>query len=243
MFEKQNDELGIPRKIGQIWIGPNPAPIEWMSTWKNKHPNWEYTLYDNKFLAEFPFRTSCQIREYMLRGDYPGVADCMRLEILYTQGGVIAAADSICLLPIDNLFPEPKSYWVYENEFLRGSLVSPPIACEPGNPFINTIIERVIAIRPRDLEEAWKSVGNLFLARMIREHKPDIKIFPSHYFNPDHYEGESYLGGGAVYAKQFFASTQGTYKKNRTFKSYLLYKKQKFYKKRRYKNNIKKRNL
>ena len=49
---------------------------------------------------------------------------------------------------------------------------------------------------------------------MIQKYNPDITIFPSHYFNPIHYEGIVYNGDDKVYSKQLFGSTSAKYKKS-----------------------------
>ena len=41
----------IPKIIHQIWIGPKPAPTNLMNSWKNKHPDFEYILW-NEQLSE-----------------------------------------------------------------------------------------------------------------------------------------------------------------------------------------------
>ena len=74
-----------------------------MQTWPEKHPDWEYRVYDNEFLMEFPFRNRKLINEYFWRGEYAGVQDLMRFEILYEFGGFMADADSICRHPVDEL--------------------------------------------------------------------------------------------------------------------------------------------
>ncbi len=55
---------GIPKRLGHIWIGPKPAPMTWMQTWPELHPDWEYTIYDNDFLCSYPFRLRAHINEY-----------------------------------------------------------------------------------------------------------------------------------------------------------------------------------
>ena len=199
--------LGIPQKLGHIWIGDGPAPLQWMNTWRVKHPNWEYRLYDNTFLYEFNFKTHHQIKEYLKRRKFAGVADLMRLEILYEWGGFIPGADAICYQNTDELFGNTSLYTIYENEFLRGRLVSPIQAAPPKHPFIGHMIDRLSQIDPNDLDDPWISTGNWFTASMIEELSPEIIIFPSHYFIPVHYTGAIYTGDDKIYAKQLFGST------------------------------------
>lgn len=217
--------IKIPKKIGHIWVGNEPAPEDWMDTWKNHHKDWEYTLYDNDFYMSFNFKTRHLIDRYLALGMYAGASDLMRYEILYHFGGFIPEADSICYCNTDELFIKTCAYTVYENEFLRGKLVSPIYACEPQNKFVGSLIEELLKLSPDDLGPAWKTTGNLFVAKMIEKYQPDITIFPSYYFIPVHFEGMVYSGNGKVYAKQLFGSTRGAYpKKNSNWIVRKIYK-------------------
>lgn len=207
-----------------------------MRSWRDLHPDWEYTLYDNKFLKDYDFRTRRQIDEYLKRGQPAGAADLMRLEILYECGGLLPGADSICLRNTDELFPLPRAYTVYENEFARGKLVSPIQASAPHNDFILKLIETLAATDPETLDDPWISTGNLFTALMIEQYAPDIIIFPSHYLIPIHFTGVSYKGDGPIYARQMFGSTRNAYLPGRSIQKALRYiasVRQRFYRIRR----------
>lgn len=205
--------MKIPKKLGQIWIGPKVAPVEWMRTWVEKHPGWDYTLYDNRFLASGDFQTKAQIDEYMKRGWYAGAADLLRYEILYREGGYLAGADSICLHPIDELFEDGGTiYTVYENEFLRGKLVAPIMAAVPGHPFLKELLDRLSNVHPHHLQAPWKQTGNLFVAELIEELEPDVVIWPSHTLIPEHFAGRRYQGDGRIYAHQKFGETTNGYR-------------------------------
>lgn len=210
-------QLGIPKKLSHIWIGPLPPPTKWMETWRLYHPNWEYRLFDNEYLKQHTFKTREQISEYLKRGQYAGVADLMRLEILYMYGGFMPEADSICMRNTEELFDETCAYTVYENEFVRGKLVSPIQACEPGNVFVGQLIDRLSQISPEKLDEPWISTGNLFTAQMIEIYLPKIRIFPSHYLIPVHFTGVAYTGSQEPYAVQLFATTQSSYHNSNGF--------------------------
>jgi len=210
--------MSIPKKLSHIWIGNLPAPRKWMESWKKHHPEWSYTLYDNKFLSSHNFKTKNQINEYIKRGQYAGAADLMRLEILYEHGGFMPGADSICLMNTDVLFTKECAYTVYENELVRGELVSPIQACQPGNKFILEMIHELSNTPPELLDEPWISTGNLFTTQAIKKASPEIVIFPSHYLIPVHFTGVSYAGEGPVFAKQMFGTTQGLYKEKNPIK-------------------------
>ena len=207
--------LGIPKTLGHIWIGHRPAPLEWMQSWRDHHPDWDYVLYDNAYLFSRRWRNQALINEYYRRGQYAGVSDLMRYEILYENGGFIAEADSRCLRPTDELWTEPALYTVYENEDLKPDLVSPFLASAKGHPYLNLVTTRIFRrTYPSNLEAPWRSVGNQFLKRVIRSQPPEnLIIFPSHYFIPQHKNenSERYRGTGAVYCDQFWGSTLGLY--------------------------------
>ena len=204
--------MSIPKRLGHIWIGPREAPEDWMATWREKHPHWDYTLYDNDYLERTDFRNRHLIDAYWKEGRYAGVADLMRYEILLEHGGYIAGADSECLHCTDELWEgDGEVFTVYENELIRGKLVSPIVACQPGNEFVGQLVEDLHRLRPDDLDVPWVSVGNLFITRMIAIHKPDIVVFPSHYLIPWHYEGLHYTGPGKVFARQHFGATRQIY--------------------------------
>ena len=205
--------MNIPKRLGHIWIGPRERPEKWMATWREKHPHWNYTLYDNDYLKRTDFYNQHLIDAYWQAGEYAGVADLMRYEILFERGGQIAAADSECLLCTDELWESGEVFTVYENEFVRGKLVSPIIACQPGNQFVRQLIDELHRLKPEDLDTPWVSTGNLFVARMIAIHNPEIVVFPSQYFIPWHYEGLCYTGPDKVFAKQYFGTTRKIYGK------------------------------
>ncbi|WP_084625793.1 glycosyltransferase [Loktanella sp. S4079] len=184
-----------------------------MQTWMEHHPQWQYRLFDNQYLEETQFLTRPQIDEYLKRGQYAGAADLMRYEILYREGGLLPGADSICLSNTDELFREGEVFTIYENEFLRGKLVSPILACEPGNDFVKALIDELAKMDPITMLEPWQSTGNLFVAEMIERLTPKITIFPSHTMIPVHFDGRVYAGDGKVYAKQMFGSTCASYKR------------------------------
>jgi len=203
--------LSIPRKLWHIWIGPNPAPTRWMSTWQEHHPDWEYSLFDQERFESTRFKNQHLIDEYYRRGRYNGVADLIRYELLLDHGGFIPPADAICYHNTDELWNEPKDYCytVYENEQIRPGFVSPIYAADQGNEFVQIIVDTLNKIRPEDLDEPWRSTGNGFLKELIAKHDPKIKIFPSHYFIPEHFllKDQRYTGPDKVYADQLWGST------------------------------------
>lgn len=202
---------GVPMVIAHIWVGPRPAPFEWMQTWKDKNPEWGYVLWDNDKVFGRTWRNQKHIDWFKERGIWHGVADLIQYEILHENGGFMPGADSQCLLPIDDLFDEHKIYSVYENEKVRPGLISPIHASVPNHEFLNLIIEELKA--KVEVGEPWETTGNLYMQEVIERVKPDIKIWPSHTLIPVHYTGEKYDGNEKVYANHLFGTTNALYKR------------------------------
>ena len=187
--------------------------MRWTQTWRNMHPDWNYVLFDSGFLTSRRWRNQDLIQAHIAKGRYKGVADLIRYEILLEGGGFIPEADSECTLPCDGLFDRETAETAYENE--KPGLVSPFFASVPGHPLLETIIADLGARwTPETLRVPWRSTGNRYLKFRIEENKPDIVVFPSHYFIPDHKSGLSYHGDGPVYARQHWGTTGGLYEAN-----------------------------
>ena len=208
--------MKIPNNMIHIWVGPKPAPTSWMNTWKDKHPEWHYHIFTDTMLNDRieAFKNSQLIKEYYQRGKFNGVADLVRYELLYELGGFLPPADAICLENTEELFDAPSDfcYSVYENEVLRPRFISPIMACNPRNEFVGTLIDTLHKLSPSDLkDEVWKSTGNQWLASMLSQHSPKIKIWPSYTLIPKHYDRrhKRYDGPSKVYAEQLWGSTKG----------------------------------
>jgi mannosyltransferase OCH1-like enzyme len=208
--------MNIPNNLFHIWVGPNQAPIKWMNTWVEKHPAWNYKIFSDSDLKNKTFYNQHLIDEYYKRNKFNGVADLIRYELLYEEGGFIPPADAICLENTEELFVEEYNicYTVYENEIIRPGYVSPIYAACQKNEFLKIIIETLHKLDPEKLSnKVWESTGNLFLKNMIEIHKPKIKIFPSHYFIPKHFKAKTprYTGPDKIYADQMWGTTKKRY--------------------------------
>lgn len=208
--------MNIPNFLRHIWIGPNPAPKKWMKTWVIKHPHWQYEIFDDFKLSNKKFYNQQLIETFYEKGIYAGAADLIRYELLYENGGFIPEADSICLENTDELWTEDFDYCysVYEHETFRPGFISPIYASNPKNKFLELIINDLHNFPLSKINKrAWTITGNQYLEKMVREHTPKIKIFPSHYFIPKHFKapGPRYNGPDKIYADQFWGTTRDTY--------------------------------
>jgi mannosyltransferase OCH1-like enzyme len=214
--------MNIPKNLWHVWIGPNPAPKTWMDTWPEKHPDWDYKIIDNNFIANKKFYNQHLIDGYLnsnIPHKYAGAADLIRYEILYEYGGFIAEADSICLENTDDLWTMPAEfcYSVYESETFRPGYISPILSSNSKNDMLLFVIENLNKLNVDTLKSqpVHRVTGNYFLKELLRNHTFNIKIFPSYYFIPCHFSNLNikYTGKEKVYADQLWGSTRNLYKK------------------------------
>ena len=192
-----------------IWIGDKPAPIDNIESWKDKHTNWKFRLVGNEELLKTKWVNKGIIKTYLKEKRYAGVADVIRYELLYREGGFCPPADSYCLENTDELF-EGEAFAVYENEIERPGLLSPLYACKKGNDFAKKLVYSLPKFPPKingRSKAPFSVTGNRYMKEMVKKHKPIIKIFPSHYFIPVHHTGRKYKGNGKVYAVQLWGTT------------------------------------
>lgn len=205
----------IPKIIHQIWIGDKPQPTNFMDTWKEKHPDFEYIRWTEDEIKKREFIFTCQ--SVIDKVDkYPGKADIMRLEILQKYGGIYLDADSICIEPLDESFLEHTAFAAYENENIRGTLVANgTMGFVPNHELCNDALKWIIDENNLSYilsNPPWISLGPFLLTKLIGTKKyPDFYIYPSFTFLPYHFGGDKYTGHKKVYAYQEWGSTKQKY--------------------------------
>lgn len=213
----------IPKIIHQIWIGPKPAPIACMDTWRLKNPDFEYIFWNE---AEFENQKIIfEAKEKIdMIGEYSGKTDIMRIEILSRFGGIFIDADSICIEPIGPLFDDLSLYnsigvsgfATFENESSRkGLIANGNLAVSQKHPILRDMLDWIISPasnQPIKTLKAWASVGPVLLTRFLETGKyPNFKVLPSYYFLPIHFTGDTYMGHRKVYAHQLWGSNYSAY--------------------------------
>ena len=202
--------MNIEKKMTHIWIGPKPAPTKWMNTWKDMHPDWEYSVFTDKMLWDRKWKNQALIEEYYKRQKYAGAHDLIRYELIYERGGFWPAADSVCLERTDELFSSPANYayTVYENEKAKPGYCSPILAANVGNTVVGAIIDELHKLKPHQLSQhPYISTGNAFLSKFLPKFD-NVTIWPSYTLIPHWYgHKKRYDGPGKVYAEQYFGST------------------------------------
>lgn len=205
----------IPKILHQIWIGTKPAPTNLMSTWKDKHPDFEYILWTEQEIQKRGLQLVSTEKINMIP-EINGKADIIRWEILYQYGGYFVDADSICIQPFDAYFEKVSAFATFENENVRAGLVATgTMGFIPKHPLCFDIIQWINSNAStqciRDTR-AWYSVGPGLLTKMLDTgNYKDISIYPSHCFLPIHFTGPVYDGHKKVYGYQEWGTAKQSY--------------------------------
>jgi mannosyltransferase OCH1-like enzyme len=135
----------IPKIIHQIWIG-GPLPQKYhalQKTWQKFHPDWEYRLWTDADLDNFPFTDRARFERAK---NFAEKADILRYEILYQYGGLYVDADFECLKPFDPLHHACDFYVGLEAIFYRRAPVkmgNALIASVPAHPILRRCLEKI----------------------------------------------------------------------------------------------------
>lgn len=203
----------IPRKIHIIWVGDeSKRPENCIQTWRDLHPDWEVKIWGNIELKEYGWYNARHMKEMAPR-ELNGVADMMRWEIIYNEGGLVVDADSACIRRLDNHLLEHDAFACWENELARPGLIAAGyVGASAGNEFIGQIIMDINKETSVIKDMAWKTVGPLRLTEAYKKYAyMPLSILPSHYFIPEHFSGIKYTGNGPIYARQYWGSTRRIY--------------------------------
>ncbi len=203
----------IPKVLHFTWVGDDSKrPDNCIQTWIDMNPGWVVKVWGNDDLRDIEWVNARHIKA-MWPCELNGVADLMRWEILYREGGIVVDADSICVRPLDDWLLQAEAIACWENEIARPRLIGcNMVGAVPQNPFIGKIIDDLHAKHTVIDDMAWKTVGPLCLsAAYFKYQYTGLTIFPSHFFIPNHFSGVHYEGDGIVYAKQEWASTHEAY--------------------------------
>jgi hypothetical protein len=201
----------IPKIIHQIWLGPKPPPQQWLDSWKNKNPSWEYRLWTEKNIPKLKNQ-----RQFNEITSYCGKADILRCELLYQYGGLYFDADSECLHSLDDSLLRYHFAAFYENEKMRPGLICQCVfGSEPFHPILKKFNDAVASIENLNADQPWILTGPLLFTKMIQEYQTEgnkVAVLPSHLFSPLHLTGDCYEGKGKIYGMQHWQSTKDAVK-------------------------------
>ena len=203
----------ITKTLHFIWVGDeSKRPNRCIQSWRDHHPGWQVRVWGNAELDARPWLNRAHI-DAMATREWAGVADMMRWEILFDEGGIVVDADSFCLRPLPEWLLECEAFACWENELLRPGLISNgTFGSRARTPFLAALIND-IRQDPTVIDRmAWESVGPLRLTQTWKKMAyANLTLLPSHFFIPRHFTGVEYTGGGPVYAQQEWGSTLRKY--------------------------------
>lgn len=207
--------MPIPKIIHQLWIGPKPRPHKFMKTWKDKHPDYEYIMWNEEEIKKRGLILECASKINEIE-EINGKADIIRWEILYHYGGLFVDADSICIEPMNYLMDQNIPFCGYENENIRQGLVATGTMAFPKNHQLTRgaidYIKTNEVSRAKTGKMAWRTVGPELLTKLLQTKLfNDVKVLPSYYFLPRHGTGLQYMGHSIVFAYQEWGSTKQNY--------------------------------
>lgn len=201
--------MRIPRRFHVVWVGDESRrPDDLIQTWRDKHPDAELKVWGNRELAETPWTNAHHMRDFANR-ELVGVADLMRWEILWREGGVTLDADSVCVQTLPDWLFDCEMFAAWENEIARPGLIAMcALGASAGNSFIAQIIEDIRATPSFPGRMAWEVLGPGRLTEAHRKYQyHNLTLLPSHFFLPRHFTGGNYSGRGPVYAEQYWDNT------------------------------------
>lgn len=204
----------IPMTINVVWIGDeSKRPDLLIDTWRRCHPDWIIKVWGNSELYGDRWLLWALMEPLIQALQWHGVADLMRYEILWRNGGITVDADSLCLRALDSHVLQQGCFAAYENEIQRpGLIANGTMGAVQNHPFIEQVISLAAGQKAWDPTiPIWQMYGPGLLTRAVRRFKPaDLKIFPSFYFTPEHFTGEKFKGDPSlVFARQFWGTTRG----------------------------------
>jgi len=197
----------IPKKIHQIYFDfygksfeENKLFVESSNTFKELNKGYEYKLWNEKDCDELISNTFPEYYSF-----YKGMrhkiqkVDFARCVILYTQGGLYADLDIICLKSIDKLIENDlilhnvkevnPSYSFIENDVM---------GCQKNSPIFKKIIEEqeenYNLVCKKEIYNIWKirfilqTTGPKYISRVIKKNLKNYKPFTNLVYTKNHIE-------------------------------------------------------
>lgn len=157
----ENDQnLKIPKKIHQIWLGPKKIPkvyVKFSETWKNLHPTWEYKLWTEEDIREWKFATKELFDE---ASSYQEKSDILRYEILNKYGGLYVDFDYAALQKFDNLHYLYDFYGGIERNGVYYVVPNSIIGSKPNNQIlIETLSQIKLNWNSQQIKDYKKSIS------------------------------------------------------------------------------------
>lgn len=190
----------IPKIIWQTEQKPfeelEPFQKNASNTWKNLNPDWDYRYVDAEQRAIDVQAYSETIYQYYQLTSEVNQADLWRIITTYTNGGIYADMDSVCLIPLDDMisdyYNDQDMICTSEgNKTPKGSINCANFAAVQNSVILKKILDQVTEKCSVILENnqlyllkvpgtpVWLSFSNT-----VKENKDDV-LFRDGYFNHD----------------------------------------------------------
>ncbi|AIR61174.1 glycosyltransferase [Cedecea neteri] len=204
--------MKIPKIIHIVWIGDeSKTPRKMIDTWRKLNPAWRVVVWGNTELRKTRWINRTHINAMVSARRWCGAADIMRYEILFNHGGFAVDADSVCTRPLEDWLFDSQVCASMENERVRPGLVANGyLAAEPQSALMAELVMG-LAKKTTVLDDLpWIVTGPKYLSDTLsRLAYANITYWPSHYFIPEHFTGQRYLGHGHVFSNQIWGTTKG----------------------------------
>lgn len=202
-FQSTVESNKIPKKLHQIWLGSELPPIyrPLIEKFKLLHPDWEYTLWTDRQVANLDFQNKPLFLESK---NYGQKSDILRYEILHRFGGVYLDLDFVAVKPLNHLL---------KLDFFAGiaydpapNLLNGAIGSSPDNNFTNLLISMDSFNVNSSAMAIMDSTGPYHLSRALQQAMqtsgsgaalPNTYFYPFPNFPQDRVLGEDfnpYLG-------------------------------------------------
>jgi Mannosyltransferase OCH1 and related enzymes len=194
------NRMKIPRIIHQIYENTDRPPANLLAiaeTWKEKHPDWEYRLWNRQMINDFLESKCPDFLEYYR--SYPFDVqrwDAIRYLILYHIGGVYADLDYECIQPLDVLLTDSNCCMGMEPIIHKNAINLLPIgnalmASAAKHPYMLAIINDMkanffIDYKQGDTTQILATTGPLMVARVYDQYKKkkNVTLLPADLISP-----------------------------------------------------------
>ena len=191
--------------IHQIWIGNKAPPEKWMKGIRDFSNNYGHTymFWGNKEVRSLDLkrynlhRIFNEFSKSKNKNKWAGMADLLRMIILFEKGGVYIDSDSMMVNPskLDQFIRKNnQGIWYAESSKEKPTLIANgTIGCEKGDPHMFKMLSIIQDYADSNKEkEVWERTGPGFVTYYVKNFYPDPKafqIFPSDYFYPYGWHG------------------------------------------------------
>lgn len=207
-----------PERIHQIWIGPDPEPFEFISSWKRMHPGWEHRLWRERDIDGLPWPAGArEVYDRYLRDErYCGAANVARALILLRDGGVYLDADMLCCHGLQGAPFLSSPAWISQSPHVATRSQNAAMGGAAGNVVLQAYVDHLAEIGAAgEIHPSWQKTGAVLFDHVRNEHfePAAVVLVPSPAFHPRTKSDKPnpMVAGyrGPIYARHRFYTTHG----------------------------------